>query len=83
MGRLFISSSLRRRKGIELKKNLLKIPAISFYYHYYLALTGTAMEANFKVLKELIFTYHQQFPSEELRDLYIAGINVCIRILNI
>ncbi len=64
------------------QNELLEIPAIAVYYHYYLALTGKEMEVNFRALKKLIVKHHLEFPPEELRDLYILGVNICIRIIN-
>ena len=64
------------------QNELLKISAIAVYYHYYHALIGEERAYNFKMLKTLIVKHHLQFPLEELRDLYILGVNICIRIIN-
>lgn len=59
----------------------LKIPAISIYYHCYLALTQDDDE-QFRLFKEQIFDLGNQFSPDELRDLYLHAINFCIKKLN-
>lgn len=64
------------------KSNLLDIPAISVYYFCFFSLTQPANETHFLQFKKLLFSYGQQFPAAELRDLYLLAINYCVRQAN-
>lgn len=57
-------------------------PAISLYYHCYLALANPAEKAHFQQFKTLLLQHGELFSTEELRDLYILAINFCIRQYN-
>ncbi len=61
----------------------LKHPAIGIYYYAYLALSEPDESAHFFQLKKLIFENTALFPSKELRDIFLLGINFCIKKLNI
>lgn len=64
------------------RKQLYKIPAIGIYYYVYLALTETDNKQHFKQLqKELIANSHL-FTKEEMRDIYLLGVNIGIRFIN-
>lgn len=64
------------------RKQLYKIPAIGIYYYVYLALTETDNKQHFKQLqKELIANSHL-FTKEEMRDIYLLGVNIGIRYIN-
>jgi len=64
------------------KKGLANIPAIGIYYYSYHALIEDQPTDSFQQFKSLLFDYQQQFTQEELMDLYLMGINCCIRMVN-
>ena len=64
------------------QSDFLKIPAISVYYYCFLSLTQSADETYFLKFKNLLFVHGQEFPSTELRDLYLLAINYCVRQAN-
>lgn len=57
-------------------------PAIAVYHCAYRALLAPQADHYFEQLRELIARYWQQFPTYEIRDLYLLAINYCIRRLN-
>ena len=61
---------------------LLDLPAISVYYYCYRALTQPEEPRFFHEFKNLILTWSLQFPPDEMRDLFILGINFCIKRYN-
>ncbi len=61
--------------------DLLGIPAISLYYHFYLCASGK-QEDLFDHYLELMDNHIGQFPIEEQQDFYLGAINVCIRRIN-
>lgn len=63
-------------------KKHLHLPAISIYYHCYMALTQAHEVQHFQAFKKELLTYDTRFPPEELRDLYILAINICTRRYN-
>lgn len=60
----------------------LDVPAIALYYYCYRFLTEAYSQVYFKKFRDELSAYSQCFPQEELRDLYRAAINFCIRKLN-
>jgi len=60
----------------------LHLPAVSIYYHCYLALTQAAESQNFQWFKKDLIAHDALFPPDELRDLYILAINFCTRKYN-
>lgn len=60
----------------------LHLPAISIYYHCYLALTQPAESQHFQTFKQAMIANDALFPPDELRDLYILAINFCTRRYN-
>lgn len=60
----------------------LQIPAIALYYYCYRFLTETDSQVHFRKFRQELQRSQQQFPQEELKDLYRAAINFCIRKLN-
>jgi hypothetical protein len=60
----------------------LELPAISIYYHCYLALTKPSESTHFQAFKNDLLRYDEFFPPDELRDLYILAINFCTRRYN-
>ena len=63
------------------QRDYILIPAIGVYYHTYLALTEGAA-SHFAAFKTIIIEQPDIFPPEEIRDLYLLGINFCIKQLN-
>lgn len=60
----------------------LDLPAISIYYHCYLALTKPSESTHFQAFKNDLLHHDALFPPDELRDLYILAINFCTRRYN-
>lgn len=60
----------------------LDLPAISIYYHCYLALTKPSESNHFQAFKNDLLRHDALFPPDELRDLYILAINFCTRRYN-
>ena len=60
----------------------LKIPAVSLYYYCYLFLTEKDNQKYFKEFRKLLSKHQENFPKDELKNLYRAAINYCIRQLN-
>ena len=60
----------------------LTIPAIALYYYCYRFLTEAYSQEYFRKFRQQLRSHYQQFPQEELKDLYRAAINFCIRKLN-
>jgi len=60
----------------------LIIPAISVYYHCYLALFESEKEVHFQNFKRILFENTALFPKEEMRSLYLLVINFCIKKIN-
>lgn len=61
------------------KNNLLKEPAIACYFYYYYTLIQSENNTHFQAFKRSIFQYSQQFPPEEIRDLFLLAINYCVK----
>ncbi len=61
------------------KKDLISKPAISIYYHSYMALVQQNGHDYFFLLKEDIIRFSQKFSTDELLDIYLLAINCCIR----
>ncbi len=60
----------------------LDIPAIALYYYCYRFLTETDSPVHFRKFRQELQCSQEQFPQDELKDLYRAAINFCIRKLN-
>lgn len=60
----------------------LKIPTIALYYYCYRFLTEAYSPSYFRKFRAELSQYHSHFPKEELKNLYRAAINFCIRKLN-
>lgn len=63
-------------------RSLLSLPAISVYYHCFKALTMPEEPYFFQQFKSGILSWASHFPPDEIRDLYILGINYCIKRYN-
>jgi hypothetical protein len=59
------------------------IPVISIYYRCYLALTDATQEVHFQEFMSLLSKNKNLFSESEFRDLYLLGINYCIRRMNL
>jgi len=69
-------------KQIE-EENWLNIPSIAVYYYCYKAMTDINNTEAFFQLKDTFLEYSHLFRTEELKDLYIAAINFCVKHLNL
>lgn len=58
---------------------LFKFPEIGIYYHSYRFLLDPAAELDFSAFQRLLPQLPAWLPGEEKRDLYLLGINFCIR----
>lgn len=55
------------------------IPPIAIYYQLYLTLTKPEADEHFIKLKELINRHFSKFPTQEMKKIYLATLNFCIR----
>ena len=68
---------------ISLKNSVyLNVPAVALYYYCYLFLTEEYSQQYFRKFRESLSLHNQHFPKDELKNLYRAAINFCIRKLN-
>ena len=64
------------------QESLLEIPVLQIYFYCYQMLQAPDNEGNFLAFKQSLLDFGRQFPSEEIRDLYLLAINFCIRQVN-
>jgi len=64
------------------RKNLLHIPAISIYYHCYLALVNPDEVHHFKSFQQQLIAHSELFPFSERKDIYLLAINIAIKRYN-
>ena len=64
------------------ENELLKIPAVSIYYYGYKLLKEGNDPEHFQAYKKILKSSKNQFEYDELGDLYILGINYCIKKYN-
>lgn len=64
------------------EKGLLEVPAISVYYYCFRALTEPEETAHFHTLKEVLVSEAGKFPLNEVADIYLIAINICIKRYN-
>ena len=57
-------------------------PAIAVYYKLYLSLNHSEQTQHFRDFRDLLYQSEGVFGQEELKSLYLLGINYCIRRLN-
>lgn len=57
-------------------------PAVAIYLHCYRMLSAPEESTHFEAFREWLFRIIGRFPEEELRDLFLLGINYCIRQIN-
>ncbi len=60
----------------------LKVPAVALYYYCYLFLTEKKSQEYFRKFRSLLSDHRENFPQDELKNLYRAAINYCIRQMN-
>lgn len=60
----------------------LEVPAIALYYYCYRFLTEEYSQLYFRKFREQLSIHYAQFPQDELKNLYRAATNFCIRKLN-
>ncbi|PHN06020.1 hypothetical protein [Flavilitoribacter nigricans] len=61
---------------------LLEIPCTAIYWHGIQMLQNPAQEQHFQSFKKLLLEASNQFPEDEVRDLYLLAINYGIRQVN-
>ncbi len=64
------------------KRELFKLPTIAVYYFGYKILTQPEQTDYFLKFKTELVSHSEKFPEDELGDLYILGINYCIKKYN-
>ncbi len=64
------------------QEQLTAVPVIAIYYHCYCALTQEDHGPHFHNFRNLITQHRDQFPQEEMRDLFLLAINFCLRDYN-
>jgi hypothetical protein len=60
----------------------MHLPAVALYYHCFRALSTAGDTQHFQTFKQDLLARGEQFPPEELRDLFILAINFCTRRYN-
>lgn len=68
---------------VRARPQMLQHAAIAVYYHGYLALSNPDRDEHFFALKAQLSASADQFPVEELRDIYLLAINFCIHRINL
>lgn len=63
-------------------KGMAEVPVIGLYYYCYFMLKEPDQEAYFQQFKTLLFAHGDTLAEREIRDLYLMGINFCIRQVN-
>lgn len=64
------------------RSELKHIPAVGLYFHCYRFLADSQATGHFETFKEMLFTYVDEFPADELRTLYLLAINFGIKKIN-
>ena len=59
-----------------------QVPAVAIYLHCFRMLKSPEESVHFESFRHWLFQIIGQFPEEELRDLFLLGINYCIRQIN-
>ncbi len=57
-------------------------PPVALYYHLYRAFREPEQPGHFEAWKQVLANSAGQFPPPELRDIFLLGINYCIRRMN-
>jgi hypothetical protein len=61
------------------RNHLEQIPSVGVYYFAFKSLSAPENTAHFFSFKILLFEFSAVFPPDEARDLYLIGINYCIK----
>ncbi|MEM6964137.1 MAG: hypothetical protein AAF573_05175 [Bacteroidota bacterium] len=69
-------------RSVEENKTLLDAPAVKVYYYCYQAITQSADERWFPLLRKAMQENQSCFPPSEQRDIFMLATNYCIRQLN-
>ncbi len=67
---------------LALKPAYAQQPAVAIYLNCYRMLKAPEESAHFEAFRDWLFRIIGHFPVEELRDLFLLGINYCIRQIN-
>lgn len=67
---------------LALKPAYTQQPAVAIYLNCYRMLKAPEESAHFEAFRDWLFRIIGHFPVEELRDLFLLGINYCIRQIN-
>lgn len=59
-----------------------QLPAVLVYFRCFKMLSDAEPQIHFAELRALVEQYWTLFPQHEIRDIYVAAINFCIRQLN-
>ncbi len=68
---------------VRSRPHLLDHPSVAIYFYGYLALSDPGNDDHFFALKKQLPMAANQFPLEELRDVYLLAINFCIHRINL
>jgi len=60
----------------------LAYPPIAIYFNYYKAIISEQEDFNFTEFRQKIEEFKSHFSTTEIRDIYLAAINICIRRAN-
>jgi len=60
----------------------LEYPPIAIYFNYYKAIISEQEDFNFTEFRQKIEQFKSHFSTAEIRDIYLAAINICIRRAN-
>lgn len=59
------------------------VPLIQLYYHCYCCLTQPELTEHFFALKQMLPNAAAWLPTSECRDVFLVGVNYCIRRMNV
>ena len=68
---------------VKTRPGLLDFPAIAVYYYGFMTLNEPEKDAHFFALKPHLTSAGEQFPLQELRDIYLLAVNFCINRINL
>ncbi len=67
---------------VEKHPSYLDHPPIAIYYNYYKAISAESGKEHFKKFRQQIESHSSYFTFTEIKDIYLAAINICIRRAN-
>jgi hypothetical protein len=59
--------------------DLLALPSVAIHYYCYLIFAQPTEPAHFVIFKQLLLAHYALFTESDIRDLYLSGINYCIK----